>query len=153
METVQEQKSADHEHHYAILADALSTQNRANVFRSMGCTKIQLLGEQIRRGQVQISICFLPKRRASIDQAPGPIIANVPPKTASMTEIQISLPPVKTIQSSTAATSAPAIGVQSPTTTNNPRTAPIISGIIRPATGVPSCTIPLTSRAIPVRSR
>jgi len=29
-------------------------------------------------------MCFLPKSRASRDQAPGPIMANAAPKTASM---------------------------------------------------------------------
>ncbi len=30
-------------------------------------------------------MCFLPKSRASMDQAPGPTIAKLAPRTASMT--------------------------------------------------------------------
>ena len=74
---------------------------------------------------------FLPKSRASIDQAPGPIIANVPPKTASVSDIQILAPPATTIHNSTAPTSAPATGVHNPAKMNSPRIAPVISGIIR----------------------
>ena len=78
--------------------------------------------------QIQLGICFLPNSRASIDHAPGPIIASVPPRTAKMIDIQAFPPPVKATQSSTAAISAPAMGVQKPAKINNPKTAPAICG-------------------------
>jgi hypothetical protein len=71
-----------------------------------------------------------------MDQAPGPIIAEVPLRTANARHIQILVPPATTIQSSTPATSAPAKGVPSPAKMNNPKIAPNISGITRPAVGV-----------------
>lgn len=74
----------------------------------------------------QVGICFLPNNRASIDQAPGPIIASVPPKVARTIEIDVSPPPAKTNQSSSAAVNAPATGVQRPAKTNIPKTAPAI---------------------------
>src|SRR5579872_902944 len=96
-----------------------------------------------RSHQDQFPVIFLPNRRASTDHAPGPIIANVAPKVASVSDIQRLAAPVTTIHNSTAATSAPVTGVHNPTRMNKPRTAPVISGIIRPAVGVCSRTIPL----------
>lgn len=61
-------------------------------------------------------ICFLPKSRASIDQAPGPIIARVAPRVAKTRGSQKSPPPPeKAIHNSRPAMSAPAIGVHRPT--------------------------------------
>jgi hypothetical protein len=77
-----------------------------------------------------------------MDQAPGPIIANVPPNAASMSDVQMSPPPA-IIQSSTTATSAPTMGVHNPARMNSPRTAPVISGIVRPAFGVSGSAMPL----------
>jgi hypothetical protein len=96
-----------------------------------------------RRHQDQFPMIFLPNSRASTDHAPGPIIANVAPKVASVSDIQRLAAPVTTIHNSTAATSAPATGVHNPTRMNKPRIAPVISGITRPAVGVCSRTIPL----------
>ena len=101
----------------------------------------------------QLPMYFLPKSRASMDQAPGPISASVPPKTLSVSDIQMSLPPAKRIQNSMGTTNAPAKGVHSPAKMNSPRTAPVVSGIVRPALGASSCTMPLWRRAIPVKSR
>src|SRR5579864_2187390 len=99
----------------------------------------QLNPHSYRDGQNdQLPMSFLPKSRASKDQAPGPIIAKVPPKTARVRDIQIFVPPTITIQNSTPATSAPAKGVPKPAKMNSPKIAPVISGITRPAVGASS---------------
>ena len=131
-----------YEDHYAILADALTTQNRWNVFRSMGCVIVLLLGDAREGGQsVQLQICFLPKSRASIDQAPGPIIANVPPRTARIIDTDSSPAPVKAIHTCTTATSAPTAGVHKPARIKNPRTLPVNSGTIGPTAATPRSTV------------
>ena len=55
-------------------------------------------------------MCFLPNSRASIDQAPGPIIAKVAPRIASIRGTSGSPTRNKTIHSSTMVTSAPRLG-------------------------------------------
>lgn len=154
METGPERKSADYESHYATELGKQTIHEGANLIHSFACLEIRLLGERLEGcQQVQLLICFLPKSRASIDQAPGPIIANVPPNAASISDIQISLSPARTIQSSMAATSAPTKGVHRPAKMNKPKTDPVISGIIKPGAGVSNCTIALWIRAVPVTSR
>jgi len=75
-------------------------------------------------------MCFLPKSRASIDQAPGPIVARVKPNVANMIEMS-GLPPLeKAIHTSTTAIRPPAIGVQKPTRSSIPAAAPIIGAAI-----------------------
>jgi hypothetical protein len=76
---------------------------------------------------------FLPKSRASMDQAPGPTIANVAPRNPSMTGIQGSPKcekyPSKAIHTLTMATSAPATGVHRPTRRSIPAPTPMICRI------------------------
>jgi len=73
-------------------------------------------------------MCFLPNSRASIDQAPGPIIAKVTPRIAKVTEMRELLECVRTFHVSTHATKAPATGVQRPNSRSTPAAAPIIAG-------------------------
>jgi hypothetical protein len=75
-------------------------------------------------------MCFLPNRRASIDQAPGPIAARLNPNVANMIEMR-GLPPLeKAIQTSNTATRLPAIGVHKPTRSSIPAAAPIMGAAI-----------------------
>jgi hypothetical protein len=64
-------------------------------------------GEVATGGLRSIPYMLLPKSRASIDQAPGTIIANVPPRAARMSATDSSPVPVKAIHAGTTATSAP----------------------------------------------
>jgi hypothetical protein len=133
-----------YEDHYATLPRALTTAHRGNVIRSMVLPIFLLLGDRLRRVAFsQPAIYFLPKSRASIDQAPGPIIANVPPSAAKMVAKDSSAAPVRAIHTCTTATSAPTAGVHNPARINNPKTLPINSGTDRPAAGT------LASRAVP----
>jgi len=75
-------------------------------------------------------MCFLPKSLASMDQAPGPIIANVAPKTANVTEISGLVESVKTFHVSTTAIRVPASGVHRPTSSIMPAAPPMIAGAI-----------------------
>jgi len=106
-----------------------------------------------------VSMCFLPKRRASTDHAPGPIMAAVPPRVASMIGIEGSPTQVKAIHSSTTATKVPTSGVHMPTRRSIPAHAPItrgirFCGIIEVARGVPvSWTIPRRTSIVPARIR
>ena len=70
-------------------------------------------------------MCFLPKRRASSDQAPGPIIARLAPMAAKKSETQESPPPEKQIQNSTMTTATPVTGVHNPMSSSTPAPAPI----------------------------
>lgn len=75
-------------------------------------------------------MCFLPKSRASIDQAPGPIAARLKPNVANMIEMS-GLPPLeRAIQTSNTATRLPAIGVQKPTKSSIPAAAPSMGAAI-----------------------
>jgi hypothetical protein len=91
----------------------------------------------------QPAIYFLPKSRASMDQAPGPIIANVPPRAARIISIDSWPTPAKAIDTCKTATSAPTAGVHNPARINNPKTLPINPGTIGSTGGTP------LSRAIP----
>jgi len=68
-------------------------------------------------------MCFLPNSRASMDQAPGPIIANVAPSTANKTDAQ-RLPDLDArIQTCAMAIRVPATGVHNPSNRHMPATA------------------------------
>ena len=73
-------------------------------------------------------MCFLPKSRASMDQAPGPIIAKVAPRIANMIEMSGLLECEKTIHVSTTALRVPATGVHKPRRSSIPAAAPIMEG-------------------------
>jgi hypothetical protein len=73
-------------------------------------------------------MCFLPNSRASIDQAPGPIIANVALSVATMTGIQACTPRERRTQTSIKLTSVPTIGVHRPSKINIDKPAPMTSG-------------------------
>ena len=73
---------------------------------------------------------FLPNSNASIDQAPGPIIANVAPRAANISESRGSSTRDKTTHSSTMVTSAPPTGVHKPTRRRIPAPAPMTCGVI-----------------------
>jgi hypothetical protein len=96
---------------------------------------------------------FLPNSKASTDHAPGPIIANVPPRTARIIDIHALPPLASAIQSSTAAISAPAMGVQRPAKMNTPNTAPAMCGAMGVAGVLLSNIIAQEIRAIPVTNR
>lgn len=67
-----------------------------------------------------MSICFLPKSRASMDHAPGPIMAKVAPSATSMMHTHGSAGwDVRMISSATAIT-IPAIGVHKPKSSRIP---------------------------------
>ena len=80
-------------------------------------------------------MCFLPKRRASIDQAPGPIMANVAPSTTNVTEDTGSPALEHRIHPFAIATSVPATGVHSPIKRSIPATAPTACGTISAQAG------------------
>jgi hypothetical protein len=73
-------------------------------------------------------MCFLPNSRASMDQAPGPIIAKVAPRIANVTEMRGLLECVRTFHVSTNAIRTPATGVQRPNNSSTPPAAPMIAG-------------------------
>lgn len=75
-------------------------------------------------------MCFLPNSRASIDQAPGPTIAKVAPRIASIRGTSGSPTRNKTIHSSTMVTSAPPTGVHKPTRRSIPAPAAMVCGVI-----------------------
>ena len=78
----------------------------------------------------QVVMCFRPKRRASMDHAPGPIMAMVAPRVARAIGIHGSLPLANAIHSSTAAIKLPTTGVHNPTRRSIPAQAAINCGII-----------------------
>jgi hypothetical protein len=75
---------------------------------------------------------FLPKSRASTDQAPGPTIVKMTPRTACVMAIHGSpvceKNPEKAIHTLTTAASAPATGVHKPTRRSIPAPTPMICG-------------------------
>jgi len=77
-------------------------------------------------------MCFRPKSRASIDQAPGPTIAKLTPRTPSMIGIHGSPGCEKAPHSSTMAINAPTSGVHKPTRRRVPAPAPMICGATGP---------------------
>src|SRR5580700_9311941 len=76
------------------------------------------------------SRCLLPNRAASIENAPGPSIAEVAPMVANVIEIHGSLRWVSATHTSRTAINAPTKGVQSPTRKRMPAHAPMMCGII-----------------------
>ena len=76
------------------------------------------------------SRCLLPKRTASIENAPGPSIAEVAPMVANIAEIHESLTWVTAIHNSRTAINVPTKGVQSPTRKSMAVHAPMMFGII-----------------------
>src|SRR5271166_4983322 len=76
------------------------------------------------------SICFLPKSRASMDQAPGPIIARLRPRLISPIGAQRFPGWEKAIQASTMADTTPAKGVYNPSKSRTPPPAAMTGGAI-----------------------
>src|SRR6516165_628692 len=77
-----------------------------------------------------ISKCFRPNRRASMDHAPGPTIANVAPDVAK----RMGIPPQpqeNAIQASVTVTNPPQIGVHKPRSRKIAAPAPIRCGSIK----------------------
>ena len=72
-------------------------------------------------------MCFLPNSRASIDQAPGPIIANDAASVANMIGIPGSTAREKTIQTSIKHTSVPTMGVHRPSKIKIDKPTPVNS--------------------------
>ena len=75
-------------------------------------------------------MCFLPKSLASMDQAPGPIIANVAPRMPSVMEISGLVDRIKMFHASSTAIRVPASGVHRPTSSIMPAAPPMIAGAI-----------------------
>jgi len=73
---------------------------------------------------VQLTKRFLPNSLASIDHAPGPIIAKVTPSVAKMMHIHGSRAWKKMRDTSMIATSVPTTGVHKPARRNIPAAAP-----------------------------
>jgi hypothetical protein len=73
---------------------------------------------------------FRPNTQASIDHVPGPIIANVAPRTARKRAKVGLAGDVKASHTSKIATRAPAIGVHNPAISRTPANAPTLSGTI-----------------------
>ena len=73
-------------------------------------------------------MCFLTNSRASIDQAPGPIIANEAESVANMIGIAGSAVRERVTQISMKLSTVPTTGVHSPTRMNIDKPAPINSG-------------------------
>ena len=80
-----------------------------------------------------ISKCFRPNRRASMDHAPGPIIANVAPDAANIRGIPPPPALEKAIHNSTTAINVPQIGVHKPKSSSIPAPVPIRCGTERDA--------------------
>lgn len=79
MEIGPERKNSDYESHYATGQGKETIHDGANLIRSIVCFQLRLSGEGREGSQPdQLPRCFRPKSRASIDQAPGPIMANAP---------------------------------------------------------------------------
>ena len=77
-------------------------------------------------------MCLRPKSRASIDQRPGPTIAKLTPRTASMIGIPGSPGYDNAIHTSAMANRDPANGVHKPTRSRVPAPTPIICGATGP---------------------
>ena len=73
-------------------------------------------------------MCFLPKSLASMDQAPGPIIANVAPRMPRVMEMSGLVDRVKMFHASSTAIRVPASGVHKPNNISSPVAAPMIAG-------------------------
>ena len=81
-------------------------------------------------------MCFLPKSRASKDQAPGPIIARVAPRTPRLAGKAALFGTEKAIHASTIAAKTPATGVHRPANSKTAASAPILCGTRVPQIGV-----------------
>jgi len=81
-------------------------------------------------------MCFRPKINASNDQAPGPIIARLTPRTASTAGSAALAGKEKAVHNSIIATRIPATGVHRPTRSRIPASAPILCGTTAAQTGV-----------------
>ena len=86
-------------------------------------------------GFFQLTMRFLPNSRASIDTAPGPIIAKLAARVAKMMEIQGSPTRARTIVTSMIATIVPNTGVHRPTRRNIPVPAPTKCRILKAERG------------------
>ena len=79
-------------------------------------------------------MCFLPKSRASMDQAPGPIIARAAPRAACMRGIdgwpECEKYCERAIHTLTMAADVPATGVHKPIRRSVPAMAPMIWRIV-----------------------
>ena len=75
-------------------------------------------------------MCFLPNRRASIDQAPGPIIAMVNANAAANSLVTGKSVPSRKSQTCAKKADGPAMGVDKPSNKNNPEMPLAISGTI-----------------------
>jgi len=73
-------------------------------------------------------MCRLPNSRASRDQAPGPIMANVTPRAAGIKGIQEPVVRETRIQISARPISVPTKGVHKPNRINIPKPAAMSSG-------------------------
>jgi hypothetical protein len=82
------------------------------------------------------AMCFLPYRRASTDQVPGPIIANVDPRTANATGMPAVSGANRAIHASMPATRTPATGVHNPAISRRPASAPRLWWMASRHTGV-----------------
>ena len=75
-------------------------------------------------------MCFLPNNFASMDQAPGPIIARAAPRVACIVGIQGSPEceekRASAIHNLTIVTMTPTSGVHNPAKTNNPAATPML---------------------------
>src|SRR5262245_25771852 len=131
-----------HQHHGPVLTDSerlkVCCHGIESVMESSNCTTpigrcADSLDSRSRRSSVwgrariysfETWMCRLPKRRASIDQAPRPIMANVAPRTASMAE-GTGLPALDhSNHASAIAISVPATGIHKPIRRSIPATAP-----------------------------
>ena len=65
-------------------------------------------------------MCLLPNNLASMDHAPGPIIAKLAPRAAKIMAAHASAALERAIHSSIVASNVPATGVQRPTRRNTP---------------------------------
>ena len=77
-------------------------------------------------------MCFRPKSRASMDHMPGPTIAKLTPRTATMIGIHGSPGYENAIHTSAMANRHPANGVHKPTRRRVPAPAPMICGATGP---------------------
>ena len=114
----------------------------------------RLLGDLARTVDCQPRICFLPNSRASIENAPGPIIAKVPPMVARKIAIPTLPEHVKAIHISRATISVPVNGVHRPVIMQIANNALRICVNIAVVAGVSQKrTTPSWSRARPTTNR
>src|SRR5208282_2577599 len=90
--------------------------SRRGSLRTFGGLGVVLLGRLKQLYFLTISTCLRPKKRASIDQAPGPIIAKLTPNPQTIIGVHGSAGPKKTSHSCLAATRRPTYGVPNPIT-------------------------------------